>query len=149
MSEDEEGYRIVDKRYSADSGDGQDGEEPAAEVKEIEQNEEPAPSIGDEETVQSEQPEAQAVADVFSIAKWVIGIMAATAWQYMGLQVNPATGKVEKDLIQARIAVDTVVFLGDKIHPHLSESERREIRSLIGDLQVNFVRQSESPGSEQ
>ena len=147
MSEDEEGYRIVDKRYSADSDDGQGGEEPAAEVKEIEQNEEPAAPA--EESVQSEQPEAQAVADVFSIAKWVIGIMAATAWQYMGLQVNPATGKVEKDLVQARIAVDTVVFLGDKIHPHLSESERREIRALTSDLQVYFVRQSESPGSEQ
>ena len=147
MSEDEEGYRIVDKRYSADSGDGQDGEEPAAEVKEIEQNEETA--VPEEESVQSEQPEAQAVADVFSIAKWVIGIMAATAWQYMGLQVNPATGKVEKDLIQARIAVDTVVFLGDKIHPHLSEAERREIRSLISDLQVNFVQQSALPDSEQ
>jgi len=141
MTEDEESYRVVDKRFSAESGNGQDSEEPAAEANEPEHNEESAGP--EEESFQSEQPEAQAAADVFSIAKWVIGIMAAMAWQYMGLQVNPGTGKVEKDLIQARIAVDTVVFLGDKIHPHLSETERKEIRSLTSDLQVNFVRQGE------
>ena len=104
--------------------------------------EEPA-AEGEEVSAEPEDRESPAVADVYGIAKWIIGIMSASAWQYMGLQVNPATGKVDKDLIQARIAIDTVVFLGDKISPHLDESERRQIRSLISDLQVNFVQQSD------
>ena len=145
MSEEENGYRIVDKRYQADSDDGQGNEELEPEQPDAE----PAEAAAAEETESAGEPagehaeeRSEAVADVYSVAKWVIGIMAATAWQYMGLQVNPATGTIEKDLIQARIAVDTVVFLGDKINPHLNEAERREIRFLISDLQVNFVQQN-------
>ena len=139
MSEEEKGYRIVDKRHQAGSPDGESQDEP--EVTEPSAEE---PSAEKEAaSAQSETQEAQAVADVYGIAKWVIGIMAASAWQYMGLQVNPASGKVEKDLVQAHIAIDTVVFLADKISPHIDEANRREIRSLVNDLQVNFVRQSD------
>ena len=140
MSEDEKGYRIVDKRYQADPDDGQSGEEPEPEQPDAESTE--GAETAGETAGESGEEREEAVADVYSVAKWVIGIMAATAWQYMGLQVNPATGKIEKDLAQAKIAVDTVVFLGDKLHPHLNDAERKEIRSLISDLQVNFVQQS-------
>jgi len=153
MSDEDKGYRIVDKRFQAASGDGGGEDEPevensspdpseTAEEAEVDNAEEPA-AEGEEVSAEPEDRESPAVADVYGIAKWIIGIMSASAWQYMGLQVNPATGKVDKDLIQARIAIDTVVFLGDKISPHLDESERRQIRSLISDLQVNFVQQSD------
>ena len=153
MSEEDKGYRIVDKRFQAASGDGGGEDEPeaeklspepseAVEKAEVESAEEPADE-GEKVSSESEDRESPAMADVYNIAKWVIGIMAASAWQYMGLQVNPATGKVDKDLIQARIAIDTVVFIGDKISPHLDETDRRQIRSLTNDLQINFVQQSD------
>ena len=149
MSKEDEGYRIIDKRFQAASGNGENEDKPESEESPTETTETVSaeqaeePSVGNmKPETESEQAESTAVADVYGISKWIIGIMAAAAWQYMGLQVNPATGKADKDLVQARIAIDTVVFLGDKISLHLNESELREIRSLINDLQVNFVQQS-------
>ncbi len=81
--------------------------------------------------------------DVYGMIKWVLGLMASSAWQYMGLMPNPASGKIEKDMLQAKVAIDVAVFLGDKIANHLPEDERKNIRNLINDLQVNFVRHSD------
>ena len=155
MSEEDKGYRVVDKRFTSGDGDETVEEEAVvqgepAESEQSDVSDESAQSDASDEpdrsdvSDQSEEAAAEQqapplVADVYSIAKWVIGMMAAAAWQYMGVQVNPATGKIEKDLVQARIAIDTVVFLGDKIAPYVDETGRREVRALINDLQVNFV----------
>ena len=126
------GYRMAEEEKDQPSVEN---EEPEASEESVEAEqagaEQTEEAPGEEETPQS--------VDVYGIAKWVIGIMTGAAWQYMGLQTNPATGKVEKDMVQAKVAVDTVVFLSDLISPHLEESERRELRSLVNDLQVNFV----------
>jgi hypothetical protein len=60
----------------------------------------------------------------------------------MGLHMNPITKKVQQDMVQCKLAIDSVVFLTDKIAPHVSEEQRHAYRTLVNDLQVNFVEKS-------
>ncbi|MDO8682759.1 MAG: DUF1844 domain-containing protein [Armatimonadota bacterium] len=131
MSEDK-GFEVVDKRGSQEVENTPD-EEPVSQT--------PLDEAAAEEP-QAEQKAEEQAPDVYAMAMWMIGIFASTAWQSMGLQVNPITGKVEKDLTQAKVAIDCAKSLSDHISSHLEESQRRELRGIIGDLQVNFVNQS-------
>jgi len=122
--DDEKGYEVVDKRGI--------GDEEAAESR----SEEAPPES------KAEQEAPQGVADVYNLLRLFIAMLAENAWVWMGLRRNPVTGKVEKDLAQARVAIDTLVFLSDKLAPHADERERRDMRTIVGDLQLNFVQQS-------
>ena len=44
---------------------------------------------------------------------------------------------------QAKVAIDTVAFIADKLHAHVSEDVRRALRSVVSDLQLNYVRHNE------
>lgn len=96
-----------------------------------------------EETMaeEAEAGEEQGTGDVYSLSQWVILMFTESAWQWMGLHKNPVTKKIEKDLLQAKLAIDTVVYLTDQVAPHISEEQRRAYRSLVNDLRVNFVQQ--------
>ncbi len=79
--------------------------------------------------------------DIYPLLSFFLSLLNEQAWQYMGLRVRPATQKIEKDLSRARIAIDCIVFLIDKLEPQLSDKEKTKMRALVTDLQVNFVRQ--------
>lgn len=68
--------------------------------------------------------------------------LASVAWQKMGLQSDPLTGKIEKDLSQARVAVDAVADLVRHLEPVLDEDDRRSVQNMLRDLRVNFVQHS-------
>lgn len=74
-----------------------------------------------------------------------IEILHQGAWIAMGLIANPVTGKIERDLAQARMAIDSVAFLAEKVEGDLDEATRREIKRVVSDLQMNFVRQMQRP----
>ena len=59
-----------------------------------------------------------------------------------GYYVDPKSGKIEKDMDEARFAIDCVMALSDKLAPRLDEIALREVRGLISNLQINFVNQS-------
>ena len=80
--------------------------------------------------------------DTQILLKLFIDILSIKAWQHMGLRVKPGTDKVEKDLGQAKLAIDCVNFLVDKLEPHVKEDEKKSLRSLLADLQINFARLS-------
>ena len=80
--------------------------------------------------------------DVYMALQAAITQMSAVAWQMMGLQPDPFTGKVYKDAEQARIAIDTTAFLVEKMLPRLQGQEARDYQSLLTDLRLNFVRQA-------
>ena len=60
----------------------------------------------------------------------------------LGLAPNPGTGQMEQDLPQAKIAIDTMVFLAGQIEPFLRPEETLPLKSMLGDLQLAYVRQS-------
>lgn len=71
-----------------------------------------------------------------------IAVLSAKAWQNMGLVINPATGKTEKKLDESKLAIDAVSALVKLLEPVLAPEELRQYRTLVQDLQLNFVNQS-------
>lgn len=67
---------------------------------------------------------------------------AQFAWIRMGLLANPATQKVDKDLPQARLAIDCAAALAEQLQPHLDDHEKRELQTLLANLRINYVEQS-------
>jgi len=71
-----------------------------------------------------------------------IGILSEKAWQYMGIRLAPGKSEVEKDMVKAKSAIDCVAFLTEKIAPSLSSDDVRRLRSMVTDLQLNYVKQA-------
>lgn len=99
------------------------------------------------------EDEAKAVeeqlADTASLLRWMIGVLGGSAWQNMGLVPNPASKKVERNLDDARLAIDAVASLIEHLKPRVDEHERRELDTLLANLRLNFVEQqakSQQPG---
>ena len=80
--------------------------------------------------------------DVYMISQMMISLMANSAWQHLGLIPDPRTKKIEKNMKQAGIAIDTISFLFDKIENELEKEPAKEIRNLLSNLRVNFVQKS-------
>lgn len=73
---------------------------------------------------------------------WMLGVLGAKAWQGMGLVANPASGKIEKDLDDAKIAIDAFAALFDAMRPLLEGQARRDTEALLTTLRLNFVEKS-------
>jgi hypothetical protein len=91
---------------------------------------------------ESEGAEENALPDIYSVLMLFLGEMRSHAWLRMGLVANPVTGMIERDLTQAKVAIDTAVFLAGQIEGVLPPEERLPLRAMISDLQINFVEQS-------
>jgi hypothetical protein len=59
----------------------------------------------------------------------------------MGLLPNPASNKIERNLSDARLAIDAAAALAEQVKPTLDEAARRELEALLTDLRVNYVEQ--------
>jgi Domain of unknown function (DUF1844) len=73
---------------------------------------------------------------------WMLGVLGAKAWQGMGLVANPASGKIEKNLEDAKTAIDAFAGLLEVTRPHLEAQARRDTESLLTTLRLNFVEKS-------
>jgi hypothetical protein len=136
QSSEDEGFTFVDKRRAA--GDTV-GEKPVS-----------PPQISAEEAATGELGDDISAADAdafgtYGLVTYVIGLLASDAWARLGLIANPATGKVEKDIPQARVAIDCVAALigvVDTPDGKLPDSLRGDLRRVLNDLRINFVEQS-------
>jgi len=70
---------------------------------------------------------------------WFLGLFAAKAWEGMGLVANPGSGKIQKDLASAQLAIDAYGAAFEVLRPRLEEAPRREMETLLTNLRVNFV----------
>ena len=116
-----------------------ENEKPEAEEPKVEESKQEEQTS---ETVQEESEQPEQAMDVYSMLGVFIAMLAQNAWVWMGLRLDPVTGKVQRDLAQAHVAIDCLVFLADKMMPKVEEAQRRELRGIISDLQLNFVQQS-------
>lgn len=69
----------------------------------------------------------------------LIAMFQTLALQQLGKLINPITGKLERDLQQAKITIDMLQMLREKTEGNLSEDERRLLENIIVELQMNFV----------
>ena len=69
----------------------------------------------------------------------LIAIFQAAALQHMGKLKNPASEKVEKDMVQAQLSIDILDMLKVKTKGNLSAEEERYFGSMLQDLKLNYV----------
>lgn len=132
--EGEKGFRIVDKPGGAAK------EEPAGPEEQAQQA-----GAAAQQPLTGEEGERVEAVDVYGVLRYCIALLHSQAWQNMGLVTNPATQRVERDMEQARVAIDCIGFMAEKLQPKASEEERRSLRNLLTDLRLNFARQQEQP----
>ena len=73
---------------------------------------------------------------------WMLSILAAKAWEGMGLVANPMTNKVEKNLEEARLAIDAYAATFEVVRVRVEERPRRDMETLLTTLRLNFVEKS-------
>ena len=61
------------------------------------------------------------------------------AWSALGKVPNPLTGKLERDLGGARIAIDTLSALEARSRGNRTEAETRLFERALGDLRLNYL----------
>lgn len=122
-------FTVVDRRRVKE-----DPEAPASEP----QPPTPPPADGESSTTSPQHLHRLTVRDRLLMC---IDILQQGAWISLGLISDPATGQIEQDLNQARLAIDSVEFLAGKVEGELDEETRRDLKALVSDLQVNFVQQ--------
>jgi hypothetical protein len=69
----------------------------------------------------------------------LITMFATLAYQQLGKLVNPITAKMERDLRQARITIDMLEMIRDKTSGNLTDEEERLLDSILMELQMNYV----------
>ena len=78
----------------------------------------------------------------------VISLQQA-AYAQMGKIVNPASGRVDRDLHQAKVTIDMLVMLQRKTEGNRSEDEDRYIRASLSQLQLNYIDEVNKPAEPQ
>lgn len=135
--ESEEGFVFRDRRRGAEAPAAPAPPPPPAPV---EIAEEPADELYDAEDGDDDAPGA--LPDVYSVIALFMQEFRSLAWLRMGLMANPSTGVIERDLEQAKVAIDTVTFLASQLEPVVAPEERLPLKALVSDLQLNFVEQA-------
>jgi len=62
------------------------------------------------------------------------------AWAYMDLIAHPETQKHLKDMDQAKIAIDTIDILYKTVEEHLTDDQKKDLKTRLTNLRLNFVK---------
>jgi hypothetical protein len=141
MAEEEAGFTFVDKRRSQTEDAAESPAMPVAETPTPAENLSPAEDIAmDEEDIEAP--------DIYGVIGYCLSVLAAEAWQKLGLLANPQTGEAVADLAQAKVAIDAAGDLASRLEsaPQSSvpDAMRRELRTLLNDLRLNYVSRRDS-----
>lgn len=69
----------------------------------------------------------------------LIYIFHASAMQALGKIKNPVTDKLERNMEQARQAIDMIEMIRDKSKGNLTPEEERFMNSCLTELRLNYV----------
>lgn len=69
----------------------------------------------------------------------LVAMFQTLALQQLGKLINPITGKLERDLQQARITIDMIQMIKGKTAGNLSSDEQRLVDTVVLELQMNFI----------
>jgi len=69
----------------------------------------------------------------------LVQVIAAPCMVHLGLVANPATGAVEKNLEQARWAIDLLHVLEEKTRESLTEAERGRLNQMLSQLRNAYT----------
>lgn len=69
-------------------------------------------------------------------------IFHASAMQAMGKIKNPISGKTEKNMDQARHAIDMLEMLKEKTNGNLSDELNRALETFLSEMRLNFIEET-------
>ena len=88
-----------------------------------------------------------AALNVYDQLRFMITMLNSLAWIHIGLQAPPGAWETRTDLPQARLAIDMMAVIKEKLGEHLSAAEHNEVETLLSNLRVNYLqRQSQGNG---
>jgi hypothetical protein len=79
---------------------------------------------------------------VYDTLRFMVGLLAQQAWLRLGLQVAPGRTEPALDLVQARVAIDTLESVIRQLAADGDEGEKREFNILLADLRVNYLKKA-------
>ncbi len=131
----EPSFQKVDKRHSAE-------EESEPADKQTPEAEAPAEQPVDQETEEAVPEVPLQALDVYDMLRFVVSLLTQQAWVSLGIQKAPGTEDVQQDLPQAKVAIDTLEFVINKLAPDLESQEKAELDSVLSNLQINYVQRA-------
>ncbi len=78
----------------------------------------------------------------------LILMFETAALQQLGKLINPLTGKVEKDLEQAKFSIDMLGMLEEKTKGNLTPEEQGYLQRVLAQLRLNYVDEANKTKSE-
>jgi hypothetical protein len=138
MSEEQDTFTFVDKRRTQ-------VESASSETSNAAPVDTPSPTESAAEDRFDDDDETDAPPDTYSLIGYCISLLASDAWQKLGLLADPKSGQAQPDLPQAKVAIDAVGDLAARLETAsqeaVPESLRRDLRTLVNDLHLNYVSQ--------
>ena len=78
----------------------------------------------------------------------LILMFETAALQQLGKLINPLTGKIEKDLGQAKFSIDMLGMIEEKTKGNLTPEERGYLQRVLAQLRLNYVEEANKAKSE-
>jgi len=75
----------------------------------------------------------------------LVAMFQYAAMQQMGKLPSPVTGKIERDLEQARVSIDMIEMLHNRTQANRSDRESEFLDKVLFELRMNFVDESKRP----
>jgi hypothetical protein len=141
MAEEEAGFTFVDKRRAQAEAPV---ETPVAAAPEP-LSTEAVGAGGDADDDLDDELAAGGVPSTYDLIGYCINLLSSQAWQKLGLLADPQTGEAQPDLAEAKVAIDAVGDLAARLETApetvISADMRRDLRTLLNDLRLNYVSQ--------
>ena len=77
----------------------------------------------------------------------VLSLQAAT-WMQLGKVMNPMTGKVQRDLHQAKETIDLLGVLDEKTRGNQHPDETRMLTQMLYELRMNYVEELKASAAQ-
>jgi hypothetical protein len=65
--------------------------------------------------------------------------LQSAAWYQLGKTVSPISGKIERNLAEAKVSIDLLTMLQEKTRDNLQEEEKKILDNTVYTLQMNYV----------
>ncbi len=79
--------------------------------------------------------------EIEEIFRFFIGLTSNKALQYLGVSLKEGE-TVEKDLVRARLSIDTTDYLVKKMDPYMEDEEKKQLKQMVSNLQFTYFRES-------
>ncbi|MBN2226311.1 MAG: DUF1844 domain-containing protein [candidate division Zixibacteria bacterium] len=78
----------------------------------------------------------------------LVSSLQMAAWQQMGKIASPISGKVERNLDQARASIDMLNMIFEKTKGNLSGEEDKLLLQILYDLRMNYLDETQKPAEK-